>query len=245
MCSLYRLFFICIASFVFFPPGSVKASDSKRLVFYTGIQSPIRDILEKRLQEASKRIGRQFRMEFTGSSQRALVMANTVGDGDALRVSDIKKIAPENTTNLIMVPESLFEISFFVYTKDKFFIVDGWGSLKLFHNGFRVGIKILEKNIPGQTTLLPDSSRLFQMLDQERLDTVTEHGIIADAHIRRLKLKNMVKLTPPLVTFPGHCFIHKKHAELIPQLAASLAAMKKDGTFFAIRESVMLQPVGD
>jgi len=169
-CSIIFFLFLC------FTPGPVSAED-KIYVFYTGAQSPIKEILEMRLDEAFHRIGKKSRLVFPGSAQRALLMANKFGDGDALRVQEIKKIAPDLTDNLLIVPEPIIHIIFYVYTKEKIFQVDNWESLKSYHNGFRVGAKILEKNIPGKTTILPDAVRLFKMLDQNRLDTVTEQNI--------------------------------------------------------------------
>lgn len=116
-------------------------------------------------------------------------MANEAGDGDVMRVPDIKKIVPDITGNLVQIPESISDITFNVYTKNTIFPVDGWQSLKNYRNGLRVGVKILEKNIPGYRTILPNSERLFQMLDQGRLDTVSEHSIVANDLIKKLHLK--------------------------------------------------------
>ena len=210
----------------------------KTYVVYTGAHSPIKDILELRLEEAFRRIGEKVRFINTGSSERALLMANEHGDGDAMRVSDLKTIAPDLTGNLIKVPEPISEIIFCVYTKGKDIKISGWESLKGYRNGLRVGAKILEKNIPGQATILPDTTRLFKMLDQSRLDTVTEHRIIGDLVIKKLNLSGVKRLRPALVAVPGYCYLHKDNQHLIPKLAAVLSDMKKDGTFKTIQDQI-------
>ncbi len=208
-------------------------------VFYSGIQSPIKDILEARIQEAFRRIGKKSRIQSTGSAQRALLMANDSGDGDALRINYIKKMAPDLTTNLLQVPEPIVEIKFFAYSKNEKISVHGWESLKGYRNGLRGGVKVLEKNVPESRTVLPSSERLFQMLDQGRLDTVTEHYIVAEYLIKRMGLEHIKELSPALVSAPGYIFIHKKHRALIPEIAQSLASMKADGRFKQIKDDVI------
>ena len=216
-----------------------KAAGKKEFVFYTGAQSPVKDILEGRLQEAFERIGLKFKLVCPGSAQRALVMANEDGDGDANRVFRIKEIAPNDTENLILIPEPVNAIRFYVYTKGAVTSVNGYKSLANFRNGFRVGTKILEKNIPGERIILPDATRLFQMLDDGRLDTVVAFPFVADKIIKENNYSGMTKLTPPLVNLPAYSLIHKKHQALIPEIVKALKEMKGDGTFEKIEEDVL------
>ncbi len=211
----------------------------KAYVFYTGVHAPMIDILEKTLRAAFERVGKKAGIVYTGSPQRALLTANERGDGDAIRVPDIKKIAPGITGNLLRIPESVIDVEYYVYTKGIDFPVTGWDALSGYRNGFRVGIKILEKNMSGEKTTLPDAERLFRMLSQGRLDTVTEHGMIADALIKKRPYKNILKLTPPLVKLEGFSFIHKKHRALIPEIAKALSDMKADGSFEKIKTDVL------
>lgn len=79
---------------------------AKPYIFYTGLVSPINDIIDARLQEAFRRLGLKVKLHVTSSSQRALILANEEGDGDAARILNIEEYAPQNTGNLIRVPES-------------------------------------------------------------------------------------------------------------------------------------------
>lgn len=216
-----------------------KIAGEKEFVFYSGAQSPVKDILERRLEGAFKRIGLKFKLIYPGSAQRSLVAANEDGDGDASRVPDIKQIAPKETENLIQIPESISNIRFYVYTKRIVFSVNGYKSLANFRNGFRVGTKILEKNIPGERIILPDATRLFQMLDDGRLDTVVEWSSISDKIIKENNYSGIKRLTPPLVDLPTYSLIHKKYQALAPEIAKALKEMKTDGTFEKIEEDVL------
>lgn len=205
--------------------------DVEVLVFYTAAPRPLSKVLSLRVEEAFRRIGKKSRVKVVESAQRALVMANDFGDGDAMRVAGIKEIAPAVTENLLAVPESVIEINFSVYTKIKGITLTGWDSLQNYHNGFRLGAKILEKNMPEKRTILPNAKRLFLMLQQDRLDTVVEHQAIGDHLVQNLRLKEIEKISPPLVSLPGFIMINKKHKDIIPNLAEALQAMKADGTF--------------
>jgi len=212
---------------------------TKEFIFYTGVQSPVMDILEGRFHEAFRRIGLRFKLVNPGSSQRSLVMANEDGDGDANRIGDIKQIASNITNNLVKIPEPINSITFYVYSKGSVLPITGYPSLSDLRNGFRVGAKILEKNIPGKRTILPQIKRLFQMLNDGRLDTVIELPYIAEKIIKENNYSGITKLTPPLVNLPSYGFIHKKHQALIPEIANALKEMKADGTFLKIEEDVL------
>ena len=208
------------------------------LVFYTGVHSPLLEILQVRLQEALRRIGHSCEVRFLGSSQRALAMANDQGDGDLIRVPSIKELAPELTANLLVIPESIIDTEFYVYTSGALMDVENFDSLQGLQNGFRVGIKILEKKVPSEQVILPDSERLLRMLDENRLDTVIEHSYIADYLINKFHLTHIKKQNKPILSHAGFLLIHEKHKELVPQISSSLAEMKVDGTFEKLKEDV-------
>lgn len=216
-------------------------NQKKVLVLYAGGQTPVFNVINARLKEACRRINRVCEVRSTGSSQRALVLANEKGDGDALRVAEIKEIAPEITGNLIQVPEAILFVRFCVYSSGPIFSVDGTESLAGYRNGVRNGVKFLENRLPGEKIVLPDSKRLFLMLQEKRLDTVSEHSDLADFIIQKHNLSGIKKLQPPLAEFPGYVYLHKKHNEIVPDLAASIASMKVDGSFDRIKIETVRQ----
>jgi polar amino acid transport system substrate-binding protein len=209
-------------------------------VFYTGEPEPLKEIMARQLREAFARAGNyRLRLVSVGSAQRALIMANEEGDGDVGRVPDIKEIAPADTAHLLVIPEAAHDIRFFVYTRAEELVVDGYESLAPFRNGFRLGAKILEKNIPGRRTVLPEPERLFQMLVDGRLDTVIERDVLADPLIRQHGYTMVRKVSPPLLQMPAYPLIHQRHRDLIPAIVKALREMKADGTYAAIEEEVL------
>ncbi len=216
-------------------------TEKEPFVFYTSKESPVGAVVEKRLQEVFRRAGR-FTLKFVSfeSSQRALVMANEKGDGVPERAQNIKQIAPLDTENLIQIPESIGVSTLNVYTKGVVFSINGYKSLENLRNGFRVGIKNLETNMLGEITMLPGLKRLFQMLDDGRLDTVVAlNDSIVDKIIKENHFSGITRLSPPLGVFPTFCLIHKKHEALIPNIVKALKDIKADGTFLQIEKDIL------
>ncbi len=209
------------------------------LRFYAGIKSPSFEILQARLSEACLRIGHVCHVKNVGSAERALVLANEEGDGDIWRIAKIKEVSPEQTSNLMVIPESILNADFYAYSNKQTSDLKDWNSLTGLRNGFRVGAKVLEKNVPGERTLLPETEPLLQMLADKRLDTVIEIEDLADYAIQKLQLKNIYKSKRPLLSVPGHSLLHIKHGDLLQKLANSLAEMKADGSFDRIKIETM------
>lgn len=246
---LFTLVFFCFSFLLAYvtilqPYEGLAASHSqqadKDYQIYINIESPLKDIIEQRLQEAFKRTGNSVRVIRVGSSERALMMANEHGDGDAIRVAKIEVIAPHLTSNLIQVPEPIGKINFYAFAKDSLPVTKGWESLQGLRCGVRIGVKIAEKNLPVESTFLPETSRLFQMLNSGRLDIVVEHGLIGDTFLREAEFSSLRKLSPPLVSLPAYTYLHKSNQRLIPDLAEALQDMKKDGSFQSIQERILL-----
>lgn len=218
--------------------GDPASTPPKELVFYTAVSDPLRSIVIRRLKQACSRLEWECRIEYIQSSARALEMANDKGDGDAFRVANIKAIAPSSTTNLEILTESVVDIDFHIFTKNKKIIATNWDDLKNLKVGFRRGAKILEKNVPGKPILLPDTNRLFQMLNTDRLDVVIEHSIVGEGFVRSGKFPGVFKLDNSLVSVSGYPLLHKRHESYMIPLATTLRSMKKDGSYIQIEQLV-------
>lgn len=219
--------------------GSCNPEGEKTFRFYSGMSSPLNEMLEGYLKEIFQQIGYTAELVRVGSSQRAMVLANEEGDGDAIRVFNIKDISPESTENLMQIPEPVSHVQFFVFSKIRSLKIKEWASLEGYRNGARVGVKILEKNLPKDSLFLPSAKRLFLMLDQDRLDNVIEWENIGRKIIMDLKLNGIEMISPPIVSIPGHIYIHKRHQALIPLLSRALNEMKRDGRYEKINKQIL------
>ncbi len=218
------------------PPAHRTSAD---FTFYTCGESPAREVIEGRLAEAFRRIGRSFQAVLISSCQRSLMLANTEGDGDMARVPNIKTVAPEDTTNLSQIPESVYTQDMVVFTKSLDFPVTGWASLAPYSNGARLGSKLVEANLPGAKSFVKTTDQLFQMLDSGRIQTAIEFRIFGERTIRELGLRGIKQLSPPLVSLEAFPLIHNRHAALVDPIVQALRAMKLDGTYAAIERDIL------
>jgi len=217
--------------------------DRKTITLYITIQKEkiSYEIIRNRLKEAFKRNKYNFILKAL-PAKRALLMANTVGDGDAFRVGTLKKKFPKETKNLIKVSFPIYKLpGLYVYVlKDNYFKVNGWNSLKQFrNNGYLRGIKIIEKDLPNSYPV-NKVKQLFNMLAQKRIDTlISRPGVITDALLAENNGK-IIQLHEAIVK-PDYVytFLHKKHKDLIPLIAKSLEDMMKDGTYDKIEDDLL------
>lgn len=193
------------------------------------------DLLYK---ELSKRTGIDFVLQYL-PAERALINANSgLDDGDAARVSgkQITALYP----NLIQVPGPLLKYNMAAFTRKADLTVAGPDSLKPYSVGIIRGWKILERGIVGTRSFVAveNDEQLFSLLDKDRVDVVVVDSTIGLRVVKTMGLKNIRLLQPPLYQGYWYPFLNKKHAALVPRIAAALIEMERDGTSQGILESV-------
>ncbi|GMQ89555.1 MAG: transporter substrate-binding domain-containing protein [Gammaproteobacteria bacterium] len=162
-------------------------------------------------------------------SERALLNANAgIEDGNIARTRGIEK----KYTNLVRVPGKVVDFEFMVFTEKADFPVTGWDSLKPYDVGFITGWKILEKNVTGtrSTTRVRSRKQLFALLDNRRVDIVL-HDRWGGLWWLQQHPGNIHYLEPPVATRELFLYLNKKHENLVPLAASTLAAMKQDGEY--------------
>jgi len=171
------------------------------------------------------------------ATERGMLNANEgVDDGLAMRVAGLEKQYP----NLIRAPEEVATNDFVAYTMGPRFATDGWDSLKPYVVSYIIGWKVFEYNVPQgkELTLVRDADQLFGLLASGRADVALYERWQGLAKSRAMGLRVQV-LEPPLVRTRMYMYLHKKHAALVPQVAAALAKLKKDGTYQRIFDNTL------
>jgi polar amino acid transport system substrate-binding protein len=181
------------------------------------------------LQEAFRRIGLNVKIIML-PSERALINANEgIEDGNFARVEGIDKIYP----NLIRVPEEITKFEFVAFSKKFKFQTTNWDSLKDYNVALITGWKILEANIVNTKSLVKVKNEdiLFNLLNADRVDIIVYDRRQGQAVIKRLGLKNINNLNPPLAVKSMYLYLHKKHKDLVPLVTGAIRSMKRDGTY--------------
>jgi polar amino acid transport system substrate-binding protein len=170
-------------------------------------------------------------------SERSLMITNTEGDAELMRVKNIKVLAPDITDNLLIIPEALGVTEIVVFAKRTDIIINDWSSLDAYQNGVQSGIKLFEKT-PNKYSVTR-IEQAFRMLDKDRIDTVVSSRIVGLNIIKNLQLNDIKVLEPTLERHEVFTFLHKKHQALIPKLTEALKTMKINGEFEKIQQQVL------
>jgi len=222
------LLLFSLASLLFTP-----LSAAEKLVLNAGSAAPFvcedgNGFYDLLVRELFRRMGLEAEV-IALPSERALLNANAgIEDGNIARTKGIEK----NYTNLVRVPGKVVDFEFMVFTEKADFQVTGWDSLKPYDVGFITGWKILEKNVTGtrSTKRVRSREQLFELLDNRRVDIVI-HDRWGGLWWLQQHPGNIHYLEPPLDTRELFLYLNRKHRDLVPLAASTLAAMKQDGEY--------------
>ncbi len=188
-------------------------------------------MLDRIMEDIFRRIGLDARIVFT-PTEKSLVDVNAgLLDAELNRIAGMEAEYP----NLIQVPEPNMTMEFVAFAK-KEFPINGWDSIYDLYIGIVRGWKILEKNTAGfpQRTLVPTETELFTMLHKNRLDVALYSKLTGYAALKEMNYEGIFHLKPPLASRKMYLYVHKRHADLVPKIAAALQGMKKDGSYARI-----------
>jgi len=222
--------------------AALPAQAEPSLVLNTSYSAPITSpkkngFLDLLYQELATRTGIKIEIQAL-PAERALVNANTgIDDGDVGRIAGLEKQYP----NLVMVPEQVMPFQMGVFTRNASFAVNGPASLQPYDVGIVTGWKILERTIVGTRSrvTVETGEQLFTMLDGNRIDVAVIERMQGIRLIKRMGFQNIKELQPPFLQGDWYLYLNKKHAALVPILAAELKKMKTDGTSQRLYEVVM------
>jgi polar amino acid transport system substrate-binding protein len=185
-------------------------------------------MLDRIMKEVFHRIGLEAEIAFT-STERSLVDVNAgLLDGELNRVAGMENQFP----NLLQVPEPNMTMHFVAFAKQDFQI-DEWESISNLYIGIVRGWKILEQKTEGfpHRTLVPSETELFSMLHKDRLDVALYSKLTGYAALKEMNYDEIFHLEPPLVSRKMYLYVHKRHADLVPEIAHALQSMKDDGSY--------------
>lgn len=203
----------------------------------TAFSGPVRQIFEAVMTEACNRLGLAVSVE-TFNAERALRLANNGrSDGDGPRIAGLSA----TYSNLIQVPEKIIDVSFSGFSRDPGIPSGDWAALNPYRVGILIGWKILENNITGARSLrkVDDIEHLFKMLANDRVDLVVINEVDGRVYVKDHGLSGIEVLSPPFARREMFLYLHNRHDALVPELVGVLAAMKTDGAYQRIVQSVL------
>jgi polar amino acid transport system substrate-binding protein len=185
--------------------------------------------------EAFKRLGYHFKI-VNLPGERSMVDANSgVVDGEAARIASLDS---NKYPNLIRVEESIFVLKEGAYSTDTSIRINGWESLrgKGFKVGLLKGIKSIEQKLPQYVekkdiVTLTNFEQCLKMVQAQRIDLLIVGTAVEESALMKSDAYQDIKrvgIVEEKIVYP---WFHKRHKELVSQLADTLKAMKTEGTF--------------
>ena len=191
--------------------------------------------------EAFRRAGFELHLEKL-PAERALLLSNSgVADGELNRVAGIEAQYP----NLVRVPEKLVDWYFVAFSKDPS-IPGRIEAIRGRTVGLIRGWKIYERALAEAKDVIAadDAEQLFRLLQLDRIEVALYVRFMGLEQIRKLGIKDVRILDPPLYVRETFIYLHHRHADLVPPLAAALRAMKRDGTYQRVYDEKLLPYFG-
>jgi len=192
----------------------------KELVIYSASNNTLNDQAFLRLQQALNTLGHQAKYEIV-ATRRSLQLANTVGDGELVRVAELKTLYPELTNNLSRIEEPLMHIAFVELTKRNTSAPPAESS-KL---AIPKDVFILQQEYPA-AAIVDGNEKLVELLKADRVDRiiipVSDEKMLHDYQLYSSQYHLKTLKTQKIYTY-----LHKKHQKLAEQLAPVLQAMNQ------------------
>ncbi len=221
--------------------SSMTAAAEKPLSITSGRDAPFvspdhQGFFDLIVKNMFQRIGVQAQTVLLPSARSLINANNGIDDGNMARIKGIEK----KYTNLLIVPEKVIDFKFVAYSKQPQIKIRNWDSLAGYNLAFVNGWKIFDKKVKAYKSLIKtrDSEQLFTLLDNNRIDIA-----LYDAWWDKNHEHGIHDLKPPLASFELYLYMHKKHQNLISQLAAALKAMKADGSYQRIFKQTLNTPL--
>lgn len=215
-----------------------------RMVLSTGMREPwttpdhtgFTDLV---VAEAFRRLGIQAEVTVILAAARGIRLVDEgIDDGLTARVAGLEQTYP----NLLRVPEKIFDNDFVAATlaggdMAQSARIPDFTGLGPYSVGYIIGWQVFERSLGRVRDLAQakDSDQLLGLLANGRVEVILHERWQALWHAKQ-KGMTLHIFEPPLAAVPMYMYLHRKHADLVPRLAAALADMKADGSYQALAE---------
>jgi len=186
--------------------------------------------LDRIATEAFRRVGYKLRLVQLPSERGLMDANNAVIDGDLTRIEGLENQYP----GLVRIPERIMNWKFAAFGK-KGQRIDSWKDIVNKRVGLIRGWKIYESKLKEENARsiisTNDAQHLFSLLMLDRIDVALYERQLGLEIIKKEKLTDFEPKEPLLAKRHMYIYLNKRHAKLVPRLAAVLASMKKEGIY--------------
>lgn len=158
-------------------------------------------------------------------------------DGEVHRIIEIADEYP----TLIRVSTPINYIEPSVFSKKYDFKITNCSALKDYSIGIVRGVKHAElcTRSMKQVDALTYSTKMMKLLDANRVDIIITARINGLLLTKKLNMKSIHPLSPPLSRMMVYHYINEKHKDLVPKINKVLIEMKKSGELEMLRKKAI------
>lgn len=171
-------------------------------------------------------------------AERSLLDASAgVIDGDVGRVAKVGDLYP----SLLRVPTPVLRRRQFVaFSACTDMPAGAWSKIGAYHVGFVNGWKLFEPIVEGarSVTRVETTEALFELLARDRLDLAFSARIDGLLMGRRLGMRAVCVVPPPVAEVAMYLFLNERHADIVGPVSEVLAAFYETGAMAVIRRAV-------
>lgn len=178
--------------------------------------------------EAYRRLGIATEQSFTPPERALQMLNNGQADGDVIHVGGLSAHYP----NLLQVPVPITRIDAVIFTAGRQLPIRRWADLKPYRSCIRRGIKAIELAVDqaglARVERVNRYEYIFRMLKAGNCDlAVLPNSVWMEMEIRQFQ--GLRSLDVSLQSWALYHYLHRSHADLLPALSKTLAAMEKQG----------------
>jgi len=223
--------------------GLATAAQTRELVLTTAARPPLSTVsqdgfVDRVIGAAAARIGYTLRIVHQPAERALLSAESGLSDGELQRVAGLQERYP----NLRPLTERTMQMEFVAFSKHVRIATSDWNSLLPYSVGIVRGWKIVEQRIPTGVRLVKvkDVAQLLKMLQRDRLEIVIATSWLGRQYLVEHRLSEIAELDPPLARTDMFVYLHRRRADLVPELSAALRAVKEDGTYQRLEREILL-----
>ena len=174
-------------------------------------------------------------------SKRALALSSTGAiDGEVHRIANVANEYP----TLIRIAPPINYIEPAAFTTSLQFEVRGWDSIKDYSVGIVRGVGSSERGTQGMARVTAASGleNLIRMLDAGRFDVMVSDLFSGRVAVKKLKLESRIRpLSPVIERIDIYHYLHERHRDLAPKVAAVIQQMHDSGDLARLRAQLIQQ----
>jgi len=174
----------------------------------------------------------------TMPGKRALIESSEGrADGEIHRIFEIGN----EYQTLVRVPTPINYIEPSVFSRKLNFNVAGCSELKDYHISIVRGVKHSELCTEGMKNVFiaNNSSKMMKMLDAGGPDIIITARVNGLLLIKKMNLKSVFPLSPPLSRRLVYHYLHEKHKNIVPKINKIFIEMKKNGELKRLRDNTI------